>query len=467
MKTDIRNPRQKSHLHALCCALTSATLILAGSFSASAFTAADATTCYNAWWNTFNGASIGWWTGAETIEMVEDVGNTSHINTMCNKFTSANGTSWSGNSFNDDIAWGCIAFVRAYTATGNTTYRTIAKNNFDMMYARAWDTSAGGLFWNTSKNSKNACVNFPASIAAHLLSIALNDSSYATKSQNIFNWGKANFFVSSSGLVKDSLTSSSAYSYNLGTFMGAAFYNGDSADATTAGNYVKNTWGNNMQVPDSTTGDGAGFNGICLRWMAIAGYNTSYRQAVANNAWSRRNANNLVNCQWDRQTGSGSQDSWSCTDVVVAMKTVSPDSGGGGSIAGTHTVVNQQNGLAIDNGSSTVQGAGMMQWGVNGGSAQKWTFTQNSDTSWNIISQYSGQALDDGNTSANGAQMVQWGANGGSNQKWWVDVQSDGSYKIWNQASSGALDNGSKSANGSPLIQWGWNGGSQQKWKLQ
>lgn len=440
-------------------------LFLAGGFSASAFTASDATTCYNAWWNTFKGASIGWWTGAEEIEMVEDVGHTSDINTMCNKFTSANGTSWSGDSYNDDISWACIAFVRAYTATGNTTYRSIAKSNFDMMYARAWDNNAGGLWWNTSDNSKNACVNFPASIAAHLLSIALNDSSYATKSQNIFNWGKANFFVSSSGLVKDNLTSSTAYSYNLGTFMGAAFYNGDSGDATKAGDYVKNTWGNDMQIL-GPTGDGAGFNGICLRWMAVAGYNTSYRQAVANQAWSERNANNLVDCQWNTKTGSGSQDPWSCSDVVVAMNTVSPTSGSG--IGGNHTIVNYSTGLCIDNGSSTAVGAGVVQWSSNGGTQQTWNFSQNSDSSWTITCQYSGYVLEDPNTSkTSGTQMDQWTSNNGSNQKWVVTQQSNGAYLLQNQGSGLVLDNDNKSTNGTPLVQWTANGGNNQDWKLQ
>ena len=137
-------------------------------------------------------------------------------------------------------------------------------------------------------------------------------------------------------------------------------------------------------------------------------------------------------------------------------------------IGGTHVIVSQQNGKAIDNGSSTAQQAGILQWSRNGGSQQRWTFTQNSDTSWNIVNQFSGQALDNANSLTNGTQVIQWPANSGNtNQRWWVDRQSDGTYKIWNKGSSKALDNSSSSADGYKIIQWDWNGGTQQRWTLQ
>ena len=137
-------------------------------------------------------------------------------------------------------------------------------------------------------------------------------------------------------------------------------------------------------------------------------------------------------------------------------------------IAGTHPIVNEANGLAIDNGSSTTEDSGVMQWGPNGGTQQQWTFTQNSDMSWNLVNGYSGQLLDDpGGNTTNGTQMIQWPQNNGSNQHWWVDAQSDGSYRIWNVFSSLTLDDDSMSANGTPLIEWDWLNGSNQKWYLK
>ncbi len=139
-----------------------------------------------------------------------------------------------------------------------------------------------------------------------------------------------------------------------------------------------------------------------------------------------------------------------------------------GPIAGTHAIVCQQNGKTIENGSSTAMGAGIIQWSKNGGSQQRWIFTQNSDGSWNLVNQYSGQSMDDGNTTATGAQMIQWGSDSNNNnQHWWMDTNSDGSYEIMNKASGKVLDNSSSSKDGYQIIQWDWNGGPQQRWLLQ
>ena len=178
----------------------------------------------------------------------------------------------------------------------------------------------------------------------------------------------------------------------------------------------------------------------------------------ANAAWACRRTD--VNVSWNAWT----QQTPTTTDVLanwdvgmVAMLQFTPPINN--PIYGTHIISNQKTGMVIDNAGSATQNTGVVQWGVNGGPAQRWTFTQNSDTSWNIVSAFSGMALDDpGGSTTNGKQMIQWPEAFGSNQKWWVDQQSDGSYKIWNQYSSDALDGSSSTTNGYPLIQWGWNG---------
>lgn len=137
-------------------------------------------------------------------------------------------------------------------------------------------------------------------------------------------------------------------------------------------------------------------------------------------------------------------------------------------IAGTHRIVDIQSNKAIDNGSTSL-GSGCVQWGINdvsGGGQQKWTFTQNADTSWNIINQRTGLAMEMEATT-NGAQAKVWSANGGSNQRWWVDRQSDGTFKVWNQWSGRALENASSLQDGTAVIQWDWSGGYWQRWSLQ
>ena len=257
-------PSRYCLLHFLRGLAASLMLMLSGSYSVQAFTTTDANTMMTAYNNAFyvanggngyfkssqTGAAEGFWELAEEIEVVEDANDrtggtdSSMITSLLNGFSSLNGTSWSGNAFNDDISWACIAYLRGYQATGNTTFRTIAKSNFDMMYARAWDTSflGGGLWWSTAKTGKNACVQGPAAIAAYLLYQTLSDSSYLTKAQNIFNWEKTHLCDTSSGAVWDSVSSALVYNYwsstyNQGTFVGAADKLGDTANASLAATF--------------------------------------------------------------------------------------------------------------------------------------------------------------------------------------------------------------------------------------
>ena len=269
--------------------------------------------------------------------------------------------------------------------------------------------------------------------------------------------------------------------YNQGTFIDVAalLYK-----ITGNGNYLRDAQNavafaqNNLMVNgicsngaaylDTWAAEFARGLGHLVRWNPSL-LNTYYTFMTnnANAAWGCRRTD--VNVSWNAWT----QQTPTSTDVLanwdvctVAMLQFTPPINN--VIYGTHVIVNDLTGMAVDNDGSTSQGAGVVQWGLNSGPSQKWAFTQNSDTSWNIVSAVSGMNLDDPNSStANGTQMVQWGENYGSNQKWWVDVQSDGTYKIWNQASTSALDGSSSTTNGYKLIQWGWNGQNQQRWKLQ
>lgn len=319
--------------------------------SASAFTAANATTAVNSFNTAFyvgNGGNAyfktsttdasraGFWTSAEMIEMSIDAyqqtgnGSKAMITALCNGFTSAHGTDWSSDSFNDDVLWACLAFIRAYSQTGNSTFATIAKNNFDMVYARAYDSAlGGGLWWTTAKPSKNACVNGPGAIVAYRLYQYTGNSSYLTKAQNIHNWERANLFEPSTGKVYDKMNadgtlSTAATTYNQGTFLAGCFYLGEPNRATLTGDFVQNHWGVNMAV-NGQGSDFGGFNGICLRWMRVAGYDQSYRRAVANNVWSkRRTSDNLCWNAWNAQTPAGNLYSWDCSSMVCALMNVPP-----------------------------------------------------------------------------------------------------------------------------------------------
>jgi predicted alpha-1,6-mannanase (GH76 family) len=187
---------------------------------ASAFTTNDAVTIFDAYNTAFRdgtGYYPGWWTGAEEIEMAEDAYDNSPtaarktaVANACSQFTSHNGSSWFTstashyNEYNDDISWAAIAFARGYLITGNTTFRDVAKTNWDGMYNRAWDTNyfGGGLFWRQSdKASKNACVEGPATIAACYLYNIFGDTNYLNKAQAIYAFNRQVLMNTGTGAV--------------------------------------------------------------------------------------------------------------------------------------------------------------------------------------------------------------------------------------------------------------------------
>ena len=62
---------------------------------------------------------------------------------LLNGFSARHGTNWSGNTFNDDIMWACMAYIRGYQRTGNTSYRSIAKANFTALWSNPTDPGWG------------------------------------------------------------------------------------------------------------------------------------------------------------------------------------------------------------------------------------------------------------------------------------------------------------------------------------
>ncbi|EEF57646.1 glycoside hydrolase family 76 protein [Pedosphaera parvula] len=342
--------------------LASLLIVLCGGISVSAFTMTDADTIFTAYNNAFlvGGYYAGWWTGAEEIEMAEDAydnypstARQTIVLNACNQFISHHGSSWTVaggnfNNYNDDISWAVIAFTRGYQITGNTTFRDVAKNNWDAMYARAWDTNftGGGLWWSTDNMYKNAAVHGPAAIGACLLYNIYGDSSYLTKAQAIYGWERRVLFNPGNGSIADGITysntftSGGALTYNQGTFIGAAnlLYRATGLpnyyqDAVLAGKYTQNSMTSSAGIlPEYSSGtDLSGFNGIFARWMARFAKDQNLWTAFgpwlttnANAAWSVRNNNNLAWQKWATPLGTNVPDSWGCSAAVVVMQVADP-----------------------------------------------------------------------------------------------------------------------------------------------
>lgn len=333
-------------------------LIGGGCISGLAFTTNDAATSFAAFNNAFmsNGAYSGWWTGAELLEMAEDAyDNTPStarrniVTSTCNGFLSQNGSTWTGNVYNDDISWAVIAFARAYLITGNTTYRDIAKANWDAMFARAWDTNyfGGGLWWRQSdRQSKNACIQGPATIAACYLYQIFGDTNYLAKAQAIHGWSRQWLFNSGNGAIYDNINTNGtvdtvSLTYNQGTFIGAAnfLYRATGLpiyyqDALLAAKFTQNNMTSGGILPQyNSNSDLSGFNGIFARWLARFAKDQNLWAAFgpwlgtnANAAWAIRNANNLAWQKWLTQTPDSSSeiDNWGCSPAVVILQVADP-----------------------------------------------------------------------------------------------------------------------------------------------
>lgn len=325
-----------------------------------AFTASNAAAMFNAYRDAFyfeegsngyfrattQGGKTWFWERAEQMEMLLDVHERTRnpaaltlFSNVFNGFISDHGRSWAGNDFNDDIMWMVIACARGFQVAPNPAWREAAKANFDLCYSRAWSTNlGGGLFWKTSNLSKNACVNGPGAIAACLLSQICGDAGYLDKARSLYLWERATLFDTNSGAVADNISLSGrvdprSMSYNQGTFIGAAHLLGYTNDARLAADYTLNTLGRRGLLPGyGESGDGGGFNGICVRWLArfmrdrgLEGRYLAFLQRNAAAAWAvRRAADGLSWPHWSRPTPPGTLHSWGCSSSVVAMHVVPP-----------------------------------------------------------------------------------------------------------------------------------------------
>jgi len=330
---------------------------------AQAITTADADTIFEAHTKAFyrvengrgwhlktsDGGKADFWMQAEMLEMVLDV----YARTRSPKqlemfaqlfrgFLADHGRTWERNDFNDDIMWMVIACARAHLVTKNAEYLSVAKANFDLCYARAISPDlGGGLWWKTDNKSKNACVNGPGAIAAFLLGLATRDSSYTAKAKLLFLWERDKLFDKKSGRVADNIhisgkVSSFALTYNQGTFVGAANLLGYNDDAKLAATFTMNNLCKDGYLPGSgENGDGGGFNGIGVRWIARYMKDRSeqstfepWLQKNAEAAWQARRAeDNLVWCAWPKPTPPGVRHAWGCSNAVVIMQTMAPVNG--------------------------------------------------------------------------------------------------------------------------------------------
>ena len=280
----------------------------------------------------------GWWGDAEMFETILDAYETTGkqeyatmFENLYTNFISRNKSTWyqsgvSGyNEYNDDIAWMCIACVRAYLLTGTSKYLTTARTNFNGMFARADCYGNDLLQWkHNSGTGTNACINGPASVCACYLAIATADMSYYEKAKKTYLANRSRLYEFSNGQptgkVWDSYDQGKqtynywASTYNQGTCLGAAvmlydyykdpMYKAD-ADAIIKWS-VKELADSHgiIKVCQTVRGDLCGFKGILMRYIrryAEDMNHPEYYDWLAKNgyhAWNNRNSGGITSSAW-------------------------------------------------------------------------------------------------------------------------------------------------------------------------
>ncbi len=300
-----------------------------------------------------SGDFVPFWQSAELIEMVEDAYARTRrsvyrrmVIALHRGMVHRYGTDWTADrEFNDDVMWMVIASIRAYDITHRRAYLDMARRNFARTYSRAWSSDFdGGLWWTTDRHEKNACVNSPASIAAALLYSRTGKASYLRKAERLYAWVRSHLYEAPSGRVNDNLyrgadgstvVDYSTYSYNQGTFIGAAdlLYRVTKqqsyrTDAVNAIQFARNSLTNGGVLRDDGSGDGGGFKGIFMRYAVtftqrqqIGDFDDWFRQNAAA-AWSKRDSRGLMGHDWMNRASDTRLVSFDASAGVVALQMV-------------------------------------------------------------------------------------------------------------------------------------------------
>ena len=199
------------------------------------------------------------------------------------------------NEFVDDMEWIALAQLRMYETTQREEYFLKAKQLYNDWIWSTWGPERegpwhGGITWKTDVNkSKNACSNGPAAIIAARIYTMYDEiidpgkkpkQAYLDEAIKIYTWLRDHLYDPTTGKVFDNMNakgniSPAVYTYNVGTFLGAAHelykITGDRQyleEAANAANYVIDHMSANKGVlSDAPSGDGGLFHGIFFRYF--------------------------------------------------------------------------------------------------------------------------------------------------------------------------------------------------------
>jgi hypothetical protein len=297
----------------------------------------------------------GWWTSANAltavINNIQRSGMHSYqyaIASTYDKNINAQGGQFR-NSYLDDTGWWGLAWVAAYDVTGDSRYLNTARADADYMYSY-WDTTCGGgVWWNTSKQNKNAIENsLYIELNAMLSQRISGDTAYKGRAQAAWSWFQSTGMVNGSNLVNDGVNLSTCknngdvtWTYNQGVLIdGLVQLNKLTGDANALA--VARKIGDSMTTstylspggilrepnePDTCSGDGASFKGAAIRGLgvlntAVGGAYNTYLTNNANSAYANdRDALDEYGFHW---AGPYAGTNHSCQHSAVDLLNAAP-----------------------------------------------------------------------------------------------------------------------------------------------
>lgn len=323
--------------------------------------------CYNPntklyWNNTDHGGLAAIWTHAIFWNMVLDAykrtGNAEYFN-LSNDIYKGGHDQYAQYDWNnrdvwfvfDDMMWWIISMTRAYQLTGNTSCLTTAKEGFNNVYSRAYDSVNGGVFWGfgtdgKGKGHKSSCINYPTIIAAVQLYNITKDAHYLTIAKNIYSWAKVNLFNSATGSVPDLVSDTGAvdwtnYTYNQGTMIGAASMLYLAAkntsyldDANLAAQYTKEKMCDSKGIlpTEGDWNEQGCMKAIFAHYMGTLVYDCNQTQWLswmytnADAAWMHRDSErNLMYRDYSVYCSNGMIQSYEASSGVALMQVFAPD----------------------------------------------------------------------------------------------------------------------------------------------
>lgn len=177
-----------------------------------------------------------YWPEAHAIDVVIDAyvrsGNSKYKQVIYDFYEGVrrkNGNSFK-NSFYDDMAWHGLAHLRAFEATNDTRYEQSAADLWGWIL-NGWDDKNGGVKWNDTPEGAEAGVpsTGPSTIIAVRRWVKYGDKEIKGGFNNLewakkmYDWMRTHRHDPATGGVYDDFDNKAgAWTYNTGTFLGAA-----------------------------------------------------------------------------------------------------------------------------------------------------------------------------------------------------------------------------------------------------